>query len=129
MNEVKKQTDLTGFTPVLKVNKFCYRLFFLGGFNSTNSENIHLWNNVCETSYTLQKLNYSFSKKLIMSNSSKAVVSFIVGAAVGVAVGYFLNSDKKDELVEKLKNQSDRLKEKWRKRKDQFQDELENELA
>jgi hypothetical protein len=64
-----------------------------------------------------------------MSNSSKAVVSFIVGAAVGVAVGYFLNSDKKDELVEKLKSQSDRLKEKWRKRKDQVLDELENELA
>ncbi|RBL93526.1 MULTISPECIES: YtxH domain-containing protein [Chitinophaga] len=64
-----------------------------------------------------------------MSKSSKAVVSFIVGAAVGVAVGYFLNSDKKDELVEKLKGQTDRLKAKWRSRKDQLQDELENELA
>jgi hypothetical protein len=64
-----------------------------------------------------------------MSTSSKAVVSFIVGAAVGVEVGYFLNSDNKDELVEKLKDQSEKLKEKWRKRKDQFQDELENELA
>lgn len=68
-------------------------------------------------------------KTYFMSTSSKAVVSFIVGAAVGVAVGYFLNSDKKDELVEKLKDQTDRLKDKWRKRKDQFQDELENELA
>ncbi|RFS23369.1 hypothetical protein DVR12_10150 [Chitinophaga silvatica] len=76
-----------------------------------------------------KKPNYSSQKKIIMSNSSKAVVSFIVGAAVGVAVGYFLNSDKKDELIGKLKDQSDRLKEKWRKKKDQFQDELENELA
>ncbi|HEY1166936.1 MAG TPA: YtxH domain-containing protein [Chitinophaga sp.] len=64
-----------------------------------------------------------------MSNSSKAVVSFIVGAAVGVAVGYFLNSDKKDELVEKLKYQTDKLKDRFKKRKEQFEDAIENELA
>jgi uncharacterized membrane-anchored protein YhcB (DUF1043 family) len=64
-----------------------------------------------------------------MSNSSKAVVSFIVGAAVGVAVGYFLNSDKKDELVEKLKYQSDKLKDRFRKKKEHFEDAIENELA
>ena len=64
-----------------------------------------------------------------MSNSSKAVVSFIVGAAVGVAVGYFLNSDKKDELVDKLKYQSDKLKERFRKKKEHFEDAIENELA
>jgi uncharacterized membrane-anchored protein YhcB (DUF1043 family) len=63
------------------------------------------------------------------NNSSKAVVSFIVGAAVGVAVGYFLNSDKKDELVEKLKFQADKLKDKFKKRKEQYEDALENELA
>ncbi|WP_298737304.1 YtxH domain-containing protein [uncultured Chitinophaga sp.] len=64
-----------------------------------------------------------------MSNSSKAVVSFIVGAAVGVAVGYFLNSDKKDELVEKLKYQSDKLKDRFKKKKEHFEDAIENELA
>jgi uncharacterized membrane-anchored protein YhcB (DUF1043 family) len=64
-----------------------------------------------------------------MSNSSKAVVSFIVGAAVGVAVGYFLNSDKKDELVEKLKYQTDKLKDRFKKRKEHFEDAIENELA
>jgi uncharacterized membrane-anchored protein YhcB (DUF1043 family) len=64
-----------------------------------------------------------------MSNSSKAVVSFIVGAAVGVAVGYFLNSDKKDELVEKLKYQTDKLKDRFRKKKEHFEDAIENELA
>ncbi|MBW8686149.1 YtxH-like protein [Chitinophaga sp. YR627] len=63
------------------------------------------------------------------SNSSKAVVSFIVGAAVGVAVGYFLNSDKKDELVDKLKYQADKLKDKFKKQKEQYEDALENELA
>ncbi len=64
-----------------------------------------------------------------MSKSSKAVVSFIVGAAVGVAVGYFLNSDKKDELVEKLRFQADRLKDKFRAKKQQFEDAMENELT
>lgn len=64
-----------------------------------------------------------------MNNSSKAVVSFIVGAAVGVAVGYFLNSDRKDELVDKLKYQTDRLKERFRKKKEQFEDAMENELV
>ena len=64
-----------------------------------------------------------------MSRSSKAVVSFIVGAAVGVAVGYFLNSDKKDELVEKLRSQTDRLKDKFRAKKQQFEDAMENELT
>lgn len=64
-----------------------------------------------------------------MSNSSKAVVSFIVGAAVGVAVGYFLNSDKKDELVDKLKYQTDKLKERFKKQKGHFEDAIENELA
>jgi Tfp pilus assembly protein PilO len=68
-------------------------------------------------------------KNITMSNSSKAVVSFIVGAAVGVAVGYFLNSDKKDELVDKLKYQSDKLKERFRKKKEHFEDAIENELA
>jgi len=63
------------------------------------------------------------------SNSSKAVVLFIVGAAVGVAVGYFLNSDKKDELVDKLKYQADKLKDKFKKQKEQYEDALENELA
>lgn len=64
-----------------------------------------------------------------MSNSSKAVVSFIVGAAVGVAVGYFLNSDKKDELVEKLKYQTDKLKDRFKKKREHFEDAIENELA
>ncbi|MBO9152898.1 YtxH domain-containing protein [Chitinophaga sp. GCM10012297] len=64
-----------------------------------------------------------------MSRSSKAVVSFIVGAAVGVAVGYFLNSDKKEELVGKLRYQTDKLKDKFRAKKQQFEDAMENELT
>jgi hypothetical protein len=44
-------------------------------------------------------------------------------------VGYFLNSDKKDELVEKLKYQTDKLKDRFKKRKEHFEDAIENELA
>ncbi|WP_341834023.1 hypothetical protein WJU16_13480 [Chitinophaga pollutisoli] len=64
-----------------------------------------------------------------MSRNSKAVVSFIVGAAVGVAVGYFLNSDKKEEWVGKLKYQTDKLKDKFRNKKQQLEDAIENELT
>lgn len=87
------------------------------------------WNNVCIPFFTKFKLNVSSKKIITMSNSSKAVVSFIVGAAVGVAVGYFLNSDKKDELVDKLKYQTDKLKDRFKKKREQFEDAIENELA
>ncbi|RAJ01484.1 YtxH-like protein [Chitinophaga skermanii] len=64
-----------------------------------------------------------------MSKNSKAVVTFILGAAVGVAVGYFLNSDKKDEMVSKLRYQADKLKDKFRRKKEQFEEAVENELS
>lgn len=79
--------------------------------------------------YDSKTITHLFKLYFMANNSSKAVVSFIVGAAVGVAVGYFLNSDKKDELVEKLKYQTDKLKDKFKKRKEQYEDALENELA
>ena len=44
------------------------------------------------------------------NNNSKLLMAFLAGAAVGVAVGYFLNSDKKDELVEDMKEGAARLK-------------------
>lgn len=78
----------------------------------------------------LQKTQFfHFKNAYTMSRNSKAVVSFIVGAAVGVAVGYFLNSDKKDELVGKLKYQADKLKDKFRNKKQQLEDAIENELT
>lgn len=44
------------------------------------------------------------------NNSSKLLMAFLAGAAIGAAVGYFLNSDKKDELVEDLKEGAASLK-------------------
>ncbi len=44
------------------------------------------------------------------NNNSKLLMAFLAGAAVGAAVGYFLNSDKKDELVEDMKEGAASLK-------------------
>lgn len=59
-----------------------------------------------------------------MSKSSKAALGFIVGAAVGVAVGYFLNSDKKDEYIEVVKDKAGKLKDKAGELKDKVKDKL-----
>jgi hypothetical protein len=36
-------------------------------------------------------------------NGSKLLLAFLAGAAAGVALGYFLNSDKADELLKDAK--------------------------
>jgi gas vesicle protein len=64
-----------------------------------------------------------------MSKGSNAIVSFIIGAAVGVAVGYLCNTEKRDELVEKLKDETDKLKRKFKNKKQEVADAIDNELA
>jgi hypothetical protein len=59
-----------------------------------------------------------------MSNSGKTLAGFIIGAAVGVAVGYFLNSDMKDEYVEAVKDKAGKLKEKAGELKNKVKDKL-----
>ncbi|MEI6575174.1 MAG: YtxH domain-containing protein [Bacteroidota bacterium] len=44
------------------------------------------------------------------NNNSKILMAFLAGAAVGAAIGYFLNSDKKDELMEDLKDGASKVK-------------------
>jgi len=44
------------------------------------------------------------------NNNSKLLMAFLAGAAVGAAIGYFLNSDKKDELLDDLKEGAAKLK-------------------
>ena len=44
------------------------------------------------------------------NNGTKILLAFIAGAAVGAAIGYFLNSDKKDELLTDLKEGASKLK-------------------
>jgi hypothetical protein len=43
-------------------------------------------------------------------NGTKILLAFIAGAAVGAAIGYFLNSDKKDEILADLKEGAIKLK-------------------
>lgn len=52
-----------------------------------------------------------------MTSTSKAVFSFVVGAAIGIGVGYVLNTEKneRDEALHKLKDQIDSLKKKLKK--------------
>jgi F0F1-type ATP synthase assembly protein I len=44
------------------------------------------------------------------NNGTKILIAFIAGAAVGAAIGYFLNSDHKDELINDLKEGASKLK-------------------
>lgn len=44
------------------------------------------------------------------NNNSKILLALLAGAAVGVAIGYFLNSNKKDELLNDIKDRASKLK-------------------
>ncbi len=44
------------------------------------------------------------------NNGTKILLAFIAGAAVGAAIGYFLNSDKKEEIMADLKEGASKLR-------------------
>jgi hypothetical protein len=44
------------------------------------------------------------------NNNSKIILAALAGAAIGVAIGYFLNSEKKDEILNDLKDGASKLK-------------------
>lgn len=44
------------------------------------------------------------------NNTTKILLAALAGAAIGIAIGYFLNSDKKDELFNGLKDGASKLK-------------------
>ena len=44
------------------------------------------------------------------NNNSKILLAALAGAAIGVAIGYFLNSDKKDEILNDIKDGASKLK-------------------
>jgi len=45
-----------------------------------------------------------------MNEQSKGVLMFLLGAAVGVAVGYFLASDNKEEIISNVKEKVNKVK-------------------
>lgn len=60
------------------------------------------------------------------NNNSKIILALLAGAAVGIAIGYFLNSDKKDEMLNDLKEGASKFKddlaEQFEKGKSIFED-------
>ena len=44
------------------------------------------------------------------NNGTKILLAFIAGAAVGAAIGYFLNSENKEEVINDLKEGAASLK-------------------
>lgn len=44
------------------------------------------------------------------NKGTKILLAFIAGAAVGAAIGYFLNSDKKEELLADIQDGASKLK-------------------
>ncbi len=45
-----------------------------------------------------------------MNNNSKFFLALLIGAAAGAAVGYYLASDNKEELVQDLKDTAGKVK-------------------
>ena len=44
------------------------------------------------------------------NKNSKMLLALLAGAAAGIAIGYFLNSDKKDGILNNLKDGASKLK-------------------
>jgi len=44
------------------------------------------------------------------NNNSKIILAALVGAAIGIAIGYFMNSNKKDEILNDIKEGASKLK-------------------
>lgn len=43
-------------------------------------------------------------------NGTKILLAFVAGAAIGAAIGYFLNSDKKEEVLNDIREGATKLK-------------------
>lgn len=45
-----------------------------------------------------------------MSNASRTLAGFILGAAAGAAAGYLMNSERKDEIIDNVKEKAEKVK-------------------
>lgn len=57
-----------------------------------------------------------------MSQSSKTLTGFILGAAAGIAAGYFMNESRREQLVEGVKEKADHLRHQASAMKDKLKD-------
>lgn len=60
------------------------------------------------------------------NNGTKILLAFVAGAAIGAAIGYFLNSDKKEELMDDLKESAIDLKQTIEENLDKVKEIIEN---
>ena len=44
------------------------------------------------------------------NSHTKVILALLAGAAIGIAIGYLLNSHKKDEIVDDIKESASKLK-------------------
>ena len=67
-----------------------------------------------------------------MANTGKTVATLLIGAAIGAAVGYVLATDKEDRketidsLKEKLGNLQDSMKQRFKKKAQDLEEEIYN---
>ena len=47
----------------------------------------------------------------LMSDNSKTILTFLLGAAAGIAIGFYIASDNKEEIISDLKDAGKRIKE------------------
>ena len=61
-----------------------------------------------------------------MAKEGKTIASFLIGAAVGVAVGYVLATDKetRKEDLTKVKNTLNKLKDKFAKKETNLEEDI-----
>ena len=67
-----------------------------------------------------------------MSNPKKTAITFILGAAAGIVVGYFLASDDKAEIVSDLKDSASKVREELEnqiERGKRFVDQLKDKVS
>ena len=46
-----------------------------------------------------------------MSDNSKTILTFLLGAAAGAAIGFYLASDNKEEIISNVKDAAKKVKE------------------
>ena len=63
-----------------------------------------------------------------MAKTGKTLVTFILGAAVGMAAGYFLTTDKetREEDLEKIKKTFSGIKDKFAKKTEDLEEDIYN---
>jgi len=67
-----------------------------------------------------------------MNDNSKTILTFLLGAAAGAAIGFYLASDNKEELISNVKDAAKKVKENFDEEFEKgkkFVDDLKNKVT